>query len=156
MRAFCHSARLILPRRRAGRIAVLPQYARDQVNLMMRDGYSYAAIIASLGDAGSGLNKHNLSRWRKAGHQDWLAERYRVEAAVHHPSQQPEEIKDVVQILNRMDSKALQTAISRQPTALAHSLSLLAKLVTRPSAARPSPPPVGPSASAEFGVIRQN
>src|SRR5258708_33826767 len=72
-------------RRRAGKIAHLPQSVRDRINLMLRDGLTYAAIIASLGEAGKGLNKDNLSRWRKADHQDWLWEQHWLEATQNRP-----------------------------------------------------------------------
>src|SRR5712691_1319531 len=72
-------------RRRAGKIARLPQAARDQINLMLRDGLPYAEIVVRLGQAGTGLNKDNLSRWRKAGHQDWLWQQRWLAATATRP-----------------------------------------------------------------------
>src|SRR6266478_7720368 len=72
-------------RRRAGKIAHLPQAVRDKINVMLSDGLTYAEIIAKLGEAGRGLNKDNLSRWRKAQHQDWLWEQHWLEATDNRP-----------------------------------------------------------------------
>jgi hypothetical protein len=41
---------------------------------MLQDGLTYSSIIKALGEDGKGLNVVNLSRWRKGGYQDWLAE----------------------------------------------------------------------------------
>jgi hypothetical protein len=41
---------------------------------MIQDGFTYPAIIQSLGDAGKELNAVNLTRWKDGGYQDWLLE----------------------------------------------------------------------------------
>jgi hypothetical protein len=64
-----------MSRRRAGKIAHLPEPIQEQINLMLEEGLTYKRIVAALADAVPGLNKDNLSRWRKAGHQDWLRDR---------------------------------------------------------------------------------
>ena len=46
---------------------------------MILDGVPYPAIIQSLGDSGKHLNCINLTRWRKGGYKDWLAEQAFVE-----------------------------------------------------------------------------
>ena len=61
---------------------------------MLQDGLTYADIIAKLGDIGKQLNKDNLSRWRKADHQDWLAEQSQREALRGRP-EPPPEVKDL-------------------------------------------------------------
>ncbi len=60
--------------RRRGNVARLPKATRDQINHMLDDGCTYAAIIESLGDCGKQLDESNLTRWKKGGYQDWLAE----------------------------------------------------------------------------------
>src|SRR6267142_6677090 len=60
--------------RRNGNIARLPKPVRDQINLMLQDGVTYASIIEQLGDDGKGLGLSNLSRWKDGGYQDWLLE----------------------------------------------------------------------------------
>ena len=60
--------------RRNGNVARCPKAHRDKINLMIQDGLSYAAIVRSLGDERKGLTASSLSRWRKGGYQDWLAE----------------------------------------------------------------------------------
>src|SRR5690349_14405438 len=71
-------------RRRAGKISHLPEAVREQINLMIDDGLTYAQIIERLGDAGKTLNKDNLSRWRLHQHQDWLEERRFKELVASH------------------------------------------------------------------------
>ncbi len=63
--------------RRTGKIARLPKATRDVVNAMIRDGRTYAAIIAEIPDAG--LNEQNLTNWKEGGYQDWLKEQERLD-----------------------------------------------------------------------------
>ena len=65
--------------RRNGNIARLPKPLRDKVNSMILNGVPYPAIIQSLGDTGKHLNCMNLTRWRKGGYKDWLAEQTFIE-----------------------------------------------------------------------------
>src|SRR5262245_8267989 len=65
--------------RRNGNVARLPKPLRDKVNSMILDGVPYPAIIQSLGDQGKHLNCINLTRWRKGGYMDWLAEQTFIE-----------------------------------------------------------------------------
>ena len=60
--------------RRNGKIARLPLPAREALNLMLRDGATYGAIIRKLAEQGHALNHDNLSRWHAGGYQDWLNE----------------------------------------------------------------------------------
>jgi hypothetical protein len=62
-------------RRRTGTVARLPSRVREKLNLMLRDGLPYAAIIERLGEHGKCLNPDILSRWHAGGFQDWLRER---------------------------------------------------------------------------------
>jgi hypothetical protein len=61
-------------RRHNGNVARLPHAVRHKLNLMLQDGLTYSSIIKALGEDGKGLSVVNLSRWRKGGYQDWLAE----------------------------------------------------------------------------------
>src|SRR5579859_8186624 len=65
--------------RRNGNVARLPKPLRDKINSMILDGVPYPAIIHSLGDSGQHLNCMNLTRWRKGGYKDWLAEQSFIE-----------------------------------------------------------------------------
>jgi len=60
--------------RRNGKIARLPFKLRELINLMLRDGLPYSAIIQKLAEHGHALNHDNLSRWFAGGHRDWLQE----------------------------------------------------------------------------------
>jgi hypothetical protein len=66
---------------RNGKIARLPEKLRESINLMLLDGFTYEAVIASLGPDGRHLNYHNLKRWRQGGYQDWLLARQRGDRA---------------------------------------------------------------------------
>ena len=125
----CHqSAQFILRRRRAGKIARLPQPVRDSINLMLRDGLPYATIIARLGEDGKGLNKDNLSRWRKADHQDWLAEQTWLAALGNRP-EPPQQTRHLALLLHDFDSDTLQANISRNPDKFVPTMNLIARLL---------------------------
>ncbi len=111
--ALYRPTRFLLYRRRAGKIAQLPPAVREQINLLLHDNLPYADIIARLGDIGKHLNKDNLSRWRKADHQDWLAEQTWLEATRGRPERQPE-VKHVATLLHEFDSDSLHAAMSRR------------------------------------------
>jgi len=58
---------------RHGKVARLPDAARQVVNTMLNDGHSYRAISSRLTELGHpGITDHNLSRWRHGGYEDWL------------------------------------------------------------------------------------
>ena len=60
--------------RRRGRIARLPQHARDLVNRMLRNGIPYKNIVAALDDLGFTVLDRNISSWATGGYKDWLLE----------------------------------------------------------------------------------
>src|SRR5579859_7064702 len=126
--AFHQRARFILYRRRAGKIANLPQPVRDHINLMLQDGVPYAKIIARLGDAGKGLNKDNLSRWRKADHQDWLDEQLRLQATSNRP-ESPSEVKNVAFLLHELDADTLGETTAKNPDHFVRVFNLTARLL---------------------------
>jgi len=130
--------RSLVHRRRAGKIAHLRQPIRDQINLMLQDNVPYADIIAKLGDAGKGLNKDNLSRWRKADYQDWLAEQNWRQANAGRP-EPPPEVKHICLLLNELDQKKLEAMLARRPAKLLWFLNLAARL---PRVAAPKRPDV--------------
>jgi hypothetical protein len=67
--------------RRHCKIARLPADLRERLNLMLRDGASYSAIIRAFREQGHHLNQANLSRWNSGGFQDWLREQAWLEEA---------------------------------------------------------------------------
>ena len=121
--AFHHRARFILFRRRAGKIARLPQHVRDRLNQMLLDGIPYAKIIANLGEAGKGLNKDNLSRWRKADHQDWLAEQRNLQAG-SSVSESSNQVKNVAFLLHELDADTLRATSAKNPDHLVRVFNL--------------------------------
>jgi len=143
--ACCRRAWFILHRRRAGKIAHLPESVREQINLMLSDGLPYAAIIARLGPAGKGLNKDNLSRWKKNGHQDWVKEHQRradvrtklqfaldivrenENSKIHEASQQMAALQ-VCELLTDFDPAALKQTLQDDPSGYVRLLNALPKL----------------------------
>src|SRR6185295_5353645 len=69
--------------RRNGNVARLPKSVRDIINEMLRDGFSYPAIIRKLKTLKPPLPhkiiESNLSRWKAGGYQDWLKEQLWLE-----------------------------------------------------------------------------
>src|SRR4051812_11209924 len=59
-------------RRQCSKVAKLPDAVREQLNLMLADGLGYEELIERLGEAGSHLNKMDISRWMHSGHELWL------------------------------------------------------------------------------------
>ena len=139
----CRPARFILHRRRAGIIANLPAPVREQINHMLRDGLPYADICARLGDLGAGLNKDNLSRWRKTGHQDWLTQQAWLEATRGRPDP-PSEARDLALLLNDLDPSALRSAMARDPGTYVRLINASVRMV---SAALDRPQPRGRTAA---------
>jgi hypothetical protein len=67
--------------RRHCKIARLPVDLRQRLNLMLRDGAPYNAIIRAFRELGHHLNKANLSHWNAGGFLDWLREQALLEEA---------------------------------------------------------------------------
>jgi hypothetical protein len=69
--------------RRNGNVARLPKSVRDVINEMLRDGFSYPAIIKKLKTLKPPLpykiSESNLSNWKAGGYQDWLKEQLWLE-----------------------------------------------------------------------------
>jgi len=69
-----------MPHRRNGKIARLPRSLRDQVNLQLDEGKTYAQISQWLAANGHpGFNHDNLYQWYKGGFQDWLNQHAEVQ-----------------------------------------------------------------------------
>jgi hypothetical protein len=65
--------------RRTGKIASLPFELRTKVNVMLRDGAKYSAIMKFLESQDVfGLNEQNVTNWHQGGYQDWLKEQERL------------------------------------------------------------------------------
>jgi hypothetical protein len=124
--AFVRDARFLLHRRRAGKIAKLPQAVREQINLMLQDGVPYAKIVATLGEAGQGINIHNLSRWRRADYQDWLDEQTWREGNPNNENASPL-VKDLTLLLHNLDSQPLGAPESQRKNAWLRHVNLICK-----------------------------
>ncbi|HEV2392894.1 MAG TPA: hypothetical protein VG146_11105 [Verrucomicrobiae bacterium] len=140
--SFHRTARFLLHRRRAGKIARLPQPIREQIDLMLRDGLTYAQIIAKLGPDAKHLNKDNLSRWRKAQHQDWLAHQSSLEAG-GRPAHASPEVNNIAFLLHEFDSDTLRHRASHGPHAFNRIFNLSARLLNafaKNGKSTPAPP----------------
>jgi hypothetical protein len=131
-----------LPR---NKIARLPQKVRDSINAMLRERVTYEQIIARLGDAGRGVNKDNLSRWKKTGYRRWLEEEERRESAqakirfllglvqetknarILQASQQIAALQ-VADMVANMDSEALKRTFQDDPANYVRLLKALPRL----------------------------
>ncbi len=68
-----------MSRTRTGKIARAPKEVRDQVNRMLNDGATGAAVIDYLTSQGiTDVNDVNLTAWRQGGYQDWLKQGERL------------------------------------------------------------------------------
>ena len=135
-------------RRRRGKIAHLPEPVREQIHLLLDDGFTYADIIARLGDAGKTLNKDNLSRWRQHEHQDWLEEQ-RLKHLIRHHEQlaASEPAKDLLRLQMQFGTDTLRSFVERGPAKYVSLLNALAKLAVPASPSKPAlEPKFGPSA----------
>jgi hypothetical protein len=57
----------------------LPFELRTKVNVMLRDGAKYSAIMKFLESQDVfGLNEQNVTNWHQGGYQDWLKEQERL------------------------------------------------------------------------------
>jgi hypothetical protein len=65
----CQPTSIATPHRRRpnGKVARLPERLGDLANQMLRDGFTYNAIIQKLHEHGVSLLKSNLSHWRNGG-----------------------------------------------------------------------------------------
>ncbi len=74
--------KLHLSRKPTGKVSQLPSALIEYVNQSIHDGVEYKTIIQHLADKGyPGLNKFNLTRWRRSGYGQWLLTR--TEAALN-------------------------------------------------------------------------
>jgi len=121
-----HSA-LRIQRRRAGKIARLPPAVREQINLMLQDGLTYAQIITRLGDAGKHLNKDNLSRWRRADHQDWLQQQLWLQLTRDRPKLAN---NPLARAFVQFDPDSLNELLARQPAKVILIYNFIAKTST--------------------------
>lgn len=127
------------------KISRLPPAVRETLNRLLRQGVSYAQILLQLGPCATGLNKSNLSRWKKTGYLLWLAEQQRREDAlaqlhllldlvreqdngkIHEATQQIAALR-ISQVLAAFDAQALTLALQQQPQAFVRLIQTLPKL----------------------------
>jgi len=131
--------------RRNGKVARLPKGVREQINELMDDGVDYEEIIKTLGDAGKGLTKHNVSQWARGGYCDWVKEQERkvllagnFEKVVDTIAKaDPEEIPDLVTkllaarvggVLSDLTPQEIQVNSEKDPRNLVRLLALVPKL----------------------------
>jgi hypothetical protein len=137
------------PRRARGKVGRLPVNIRDTVNFMLVDGQPYSAIIRRLDALGySGFTPHNISRWKLAGHQDWLdtqekfdMEKLRIESSAEAVKdlKDPSHLEDASEILLALTVfRALQEMHDRSPDELLKDPTFLrlARISTRQLAER--------------------
>jgi len=73
--------KLHLSRKPTGKVSQLPSALIEYVNQSIHDGVEYKTIIQHLADKGCpGLNKFNLTRWRRSGYGQWLLAKERRDA----------------------------------------------------------------------------
>jgi hypothetical protein len=77
-----------------GKIARLPEPTREHINVMLRDGFRYRAIIQALGPPGGPflpypISEMNMSNWFRGGHQDWLRHQQYLQLQRSHPFPRP-------------------------------------------------------------------
>ena len=116
------------------KISHLPADVREELNQMLRRRVAYSQIVSRLGSRAPGLNKSNLSRWKKTGYQLWLAEQQRREdaqaqiqllldvvrendnARLHEATQQIAALR-ITQVLAAFDPATLTKAFLTEPQA---------------------------------------
>jgi hypothetical protein len=136
------AALAVLPRHK---INHLPEPVRESINVMLRDCLPLAEILRQLGDAGKGLNKDNLRRWKKTGYQEWLKEQQRREDAqartrlllsgvqdnessrIHQASQQIAALQ-VAELLTTFDLAALKQSLQTDGANYVRLLNALPRL----------------------------
>jgi len=130
-----------LARRRSGKIAHLPEHIREQINLMLEENLDYKTLIARLGEHGLHLNKDNLSRWRKADHQDWRMQKLWAEAHHDHPefAATPWAL-----LLMQLQPAALAQLVHRQPSAIFRLFRFMASSSSSSSSIRSTAPSASP------------
>jgi len=121
--------RFALKRRRRGKIARLPEAVREQINLMLQDGISYAEIVVGLGEHGKALNKDNLSRWRKTNHQDWLLDQLWARSVRQDPRLQAHKpVEQICRLITEFDPETITETLSRDPSKYIPLLKALGRL----------------------------
>jgi hypothetical protein len=109
---------------------------------MLRVGVPYARILERLGEYGKGLNRSNLSRWKKTGYLVWLADQQRREDAeaqiqllfdlvrendngkLHEATQQIAALR-ISQVLAAFDTTSLTQSLQQHPQAFVRLIQTL-------------------------------
>ena len=112
---------------------------------MLRQRIPYARILLQLGPRAPGLNKSNLSRWKKSGYLLWLAEQERREDAqaqvqslldtlgqndttkVHQATQHLAAMR-IIQVVAGFNPGALAQAFEKEPQTFVRLIQTLPKL----------------------------
>jgi len=133
------------PRRRRSLIASLPKSVRDQINGFLREGLTYAQVIARLGDSGKLLNTDHIEHWFAGGYQDWLKEQHWLEqmrqkldfacdilkdteAGKIHEASLRIVVKQMYDLLSDFDPASFIEQLAEDPASYARILNALSKL----------------------------
>jgi len=143
-----------MSRRRTGKIASLPKVLRDQVNVMLRDGVTYAAISSFLEQHDqAGINAENISHWFKgpgdaedgSGFKDWLKEQSRLEdmrikrefaldvvrenegSRIHEAAVQIA-ASQIYEVITDLDPETIREKLKESPEQYSRLINALAKL----------------------------
>jgi hypothetical protein len=127
------------------KIARLPNKIRDSINRLLAQGLSYAEVLQHHAADAPGLNKSNLSRWKRGPHQAWLKNQQRLEESnsqlkfaleavrqnennqIHEATQQIAALR-ISQLFTQLDLSQLKEACIHDPATLARLAHLLPKL----------------------------
>jgi hypothetical protein len=137
---------------RNGKVARLPKPVREQINLQLDAGKTYAKIIAWLTDNGHpGFTPDNISNWRAGGFQDWLKdEKLRdiaIDVAQRHEGSKMEQAARhigtalIFQTLLKLEPDRLAERLNTKPEQFTAVLNTFNRLSGRANEAflRPTP-----------------
>ena len=163
------------PRQRLGKVARLPKPIRDQINLLLQDGFPYAEIILRLGPDAAHLSENNLSAWKNGGYQDWLRQQLLLDQ-VHSRFELAQELlnadpqsslqdacrtlatSQLWQVLFGFDPASLLDQLHEKPEIYSRLISALARLSRNAPAPRSSdaPNPLRPFSLKSLQNFTQN
>jgi hypothetical protein len=88
--------KLHLSRKPTGKVSQLPAELVEHVNQSIHQGVEYKTIIQQLTDKGHpGMNKFNLSRWRRSGYTQWLLAKERRDTLMARTEAAVEQVRNM-------------------------------------------------------------
>ena len=103
---------------RNGKVARLPEPARNLINVMLEDGVPYRAILDKLQRTGClpyPLSEMNLSNWFHGGYRDWLHNKSNIAAGL------PPQFDVATPFSTQIDALRVAAARRFAPVAQAHT-----------------------------------